>query len=78
MHAYEMSYKCQLYFTRTVATWIFVRGCHIYPQTFSIPHYINNNKRNYSMCVVTHVIIRLLVYYCYKCYTFYTFLRNIF
>jgi hypothetical protein len=34
MHAYKMSYKCQLYPTHTVATYIFVHSCHIYPQPF--------------------------------------------
>jgi hypothetical protein len=30
---YEMSYKCQLYPTHTVATYIFLHSCHIYPQS---------------------------------------------
>jgi hypothetical protein len=34
MHAYEMSYKCQLYPIHTVATYIFVPSCHIYPHHF--------------------------------------------
>jgi hypothetical protein len=34
MHAYEMSHNCQLYPTHTVATYIFVHSCHIYPQPF--------------------------------------------
>jgi hypothetical protein len=40
MHAYEMSYKWQLYLIRTVATWIFVHSCHIWPQSFWITQYV--------------------------------------
>jgi hypothetical protein len=31
---YELSKKCQLYPTHTVATYIFVHSCHTYPRSF--------------------------------------------
>jgi hypothetical protein len=40
MHAYEMSYKCQLYPIHTVATYIFIHSCHTYPQSFRITQWI--------------------------------------
>jgi hypothetical protein len=42
MQAYEMSYKCQLYPTPTVATYIFVHSCHTYPQSFLITQYLKS------------------------------------
>jgi hypothetical protein len=39
MHAYEMSYKCQLYPTHTVATYIFVHSCHL--STIILNHLIS-------------------------------------
>jgi hypothetical protein len=44
MHAYEMSYKYELYPIHTVATYIFVHSCHTWPQSFWITQY--NTKIN--------------------------------
>jgi hypothetical protein len=37
---YELSKKCQLNPTHTVATYIFVHSCHTYPQSFWITQYV--------------------------------------
>jgi hypothetical protein len=39
LRGYELSKKCQLYPTHTVATYSFVHSCHIYPQSFWITQY---------------------------------------
>jgi hypothetical protein len=52
MHAYEMSYKGQLYSIHTVAAYIFVHSCHTYPQSFRITQYVSIRNTTLSVSIL--------------------------
>jgi hypothetical protein len=49
-----MSYKCQLYPTYTIATYIFVHSCHIYPQPFWIIQYYKDLRKRKEKRIVVY------------------------